>query len=727
MDWFDVVSLPELPVVWRRIFVPSQTRWREQTTHEFLQEKAQALQVLFLDNPHFRRGGVHVAREYMDWCDVHHHGDYRLWAVAKAKAYLEYRVTEAQQRWMDDKDAGAPKNNTADECAYNAFRSATCHLDSLARWQGYPRVLLEEESIQVLRDRLIRAQNKSRADVRDYAASSRFLTKRLTQEEMESITECWWNGSAAELVAATVSGQERAQMRGFLLHCLQKNIGRRGADLRNLRLSMFFKHALSHTKPVTPCTLVGASLRHVKECAENVEHLLGWTRACDRWACPVGALACYLVWLNDLGMGNAILEEIRRDLRENRADRPWWRRMLFGDARETPISYSSHHKVIAAGYEASCVSHKTAATHIYRSTVGCEQIERGVAFTDVGVYQGWHHDTAADRYLRGAFKSDPLLRAHGWSNGVEGFECWWEGEQDHVPTCLLDVVFPGLDDMLDVATNQYKKTGNDRSSIEFLKMLQYLRKVFLEDAVAKRKQYPHFPVYARHRAFRMAEWHEYAHAEGERVAAREREAKRNKEQDEMQASMGRAIEDAMQKMMTMSLRRATQETKAAKAAKLAEAATLLVATEVEAPREEDALPEMQDPTCLYACYQSWQGQRDYFYAHSHPPWKKRFGDKAATMKLRYSRMRPFLMYLDRCGATARRALDALDAFRKEKGVPPSVFIKQCFYHLEHPVSESCKKPPPILPHELRAMLDTCKLPPCLAEGVAAAGNVGVTG
>lgn len=236
MDWFQSVKLPEVPNVWKRVFQPCHTEWSAEES--CWPDKIDALAVLFLDNPHFIKSGVYVIREYMEWCDVSRGGNYKLDCVGKAKEFLEHRVERAKERWYDDCESGVKKNNTVEECAMNSFRSAICHLDALAQWQGYSLDLLSQECIKVMRDRISRAQNTTRAAPRDYAASSRFLTKRLTQEEMEALTECWWNGSAAERIASTSSGRELAQVRGLLFHCLQKTIGRRGADIRNLRNAM---------------------------------------------------------------------------------------------------------------------------------------------------------------------------------------------------------------------------------------------------------------------------------------------------------------------------------------------------------------------------------------------------------------------------------------------------------------------------------------------------------
>lgn len=108
----------------------------------------------------------------------------------------------------------------------------------------------------------------------------------------------------------------------------------------------------THTLPaVTPakCIAVGASLRVVKERVNNGETLIGWTRGSERDACPLGGLACYMVWLLDInGMGllPTMCEDMQQ-LQQNGLDNynPEWRKMylLYGDNPFQPMSYTTHY------------------------------------------------------------------------------------------------------------------------------------------------------------------------------------------------------------------------------------------------------------------------------------------------------------------------------------------------------------------------------------------------
>jgi hypothetical protein len=119
------------------------------------------------------------------------------------------------------------------------------------------------------------------------------------------------------------------------------------------------------------------------------------------------------------------------------------------------------------------------------------------------MFQGWWHTTATDVYTRSAVKTGPLLASCGWAD-TDKYMCWWEPEQeserDTIPASLLDMVLPGLDNVAALAAERYNTYGLDFSAVRVTQTLQYLRRVFLEDAVYKRPLYPDFPAY-RHEVF----------------------------------------------------------------------------------------------------------------------------------------------------------------------------------------------------------------------------------
>jgi hypothetical protein len=107
------------------------------------------------------------------------------------------------------------------------------------------------------------------------------------------------------------------------------------------------------------CSVAGASIRVVKERMNNMETMVGWPRAADRDACPLGALACYLVWLNEI-QGLNFIGTMFSDLvwlgKNGKADYdPKWRKIYLLHASDpfNPISSTTHnsdyHGIMNAG------------------------------------------------------------------------------------------------------------------------------------------------------------------------------------------------------------------------------------------------------------------------------------------------------------------------------------------------------------------------------------------
>lgn len=689
--------------VWEVLFVPEQTSWGGD--EGVYNAKTEALDVLFIGHKTFPSIGISIMREYIQWNRLMGVEDFRLDSAGKAKAFLEARVNASKDRYRDRKSqvedvasgsGGAAGGGTLlEECAVYSFRVAVTHLDGLARWQGYIYPLLKTEEIKVLQQGLLKAQANARAAVRDYAATSRFITKRLTIDDRNGIVTGWWTGEAAVMAAKTASGREWAQVRGLLICNLQRSLGRRGADLRSIRLAMLFPHTLplSAESPVQTCYVLGASLRHVKECHENIEHLLGWARTRDRWECPLGALATYLVYINDIA-GSSLIHAVLHNA---------WHDIMLIQSKDMPtdkpICYTTHNLICHAGMDSAGVVNKTAVTHLDRNTVGCELIEKGVGVNDTGLYQGWYHDTGADIYLRGAFKTDPMLVAHGWDGGRSGYDCWWEESLD-IPQVLLDVVFPGLDEALEeVALTPNKK---DMSAVQFLKSLQLLRRVYITDAILKQEIYPDFPAYKRHPLFDRpppaihTTWATYKAMESSRIAEAPIASRAAR-----QTWVVEAIKATLGEMGGISLA-TTVATGGGHGRQLQ--------VDMTPPAKEERIPDIREPDDLYSFYGEWTAScRDYFRDHPRPGWDKQFGASARAHKVRFSHIRPYVTYLDSIDPMkVRGVIDKLEKIRQDHGVTPSSFIKYCFYALVHGVCAS--KPPPILPDALRADMAIVGIP-----------------
>lgn len=656
--------------VWDKIFNPVSTAWYKR--REMYAQKREAAIVLFKESTYFHKQGLSVMRQFIAFASKLQESNCKLDNPTKIRDFLKYRVDQVQ----------VTSRNIVEESMMNAFTTAVPHINSVSAWQGYNIKCCDCEQVIVLKTQLLQSLQAARLKTQDFASSSRYLTKRLHKHESDSVLRCWWDGSASEQIAQTTGGQEWAQVRGLLLYCLQKYCGRRGEDLRSIKLSMLFSHNIEHTKPVENAMVIGVSLRHVKECRENIEHLIGWTRAKDRWSCPIGALALYLVYMNDIH-GPNIINLINRDMDDKTHN---WRGVYLVQSKtghkDTPLSYTAHNITCHGALDAAEIYNKTASTHMARTTLACELMERGVEINDVGMYQGWFHNTAADSYLRASFKTTPMLISHGWQ-GISGYECWWEGDDAQIPKECLNEVFPGLDELV---KRLDQSSYTDHSLFQFLKCLVLLRKVFIQDAVYKRERYQSFPVYEKHPLFaKQTPWLRCIHNEQRMIEQR---------QVDYVSESQRLVIDAVKSAISEGL--GLNPLNGSVSSKPQDADWL------NKPPDDNKIPDIKDPEDLYSCYKYWTTTlRPYFERTSRPPWSQQFGTSAQVMKQRYCRIRPYFLYLDKVSEpwAIREAIDKLEAIRKCHSVTPSSFVKQCFYCLTHKVTAS--KPPPIHPSALR--------------------------
>ena len=703
--------------------------------HETLRNKREALIAKFYGSnasgrTTFMSNGYPILQQYATWCDAEGLS-YAMDSAAKAKRFLEIRLDASRRSWSARTEAGHKgRANSAAESAFNAYRQSVCHLTALSQWQGYGFDMVYTEEVQTLRLTLMADVKRSKSRVQDSAATSSLLTKRLDPDEWRSIIEGLWAGRMQQTFK-TAAGQERAQMRALLMTSLNQAAGRRGGDLRNLDLRMFLWHALPDVRPVSAWA-IGASLRAVKEdnLLEDREHLLGWMRSKDRPACPVGILAAYLVWMHDVGGtgGNnaPFLRVMKGDLvrpltkTAPNATPEWWSLSLIGGRNaNAAISGSTHTKLQHAAFDSGDVYGKKAITHIHRPTALGNLLEGGVVSTDAALYQGWVHGVWADTYAKASFKTIPMLKANGWDPRMDAFECWWEGQDDDIPAELKAAVFPGLDEVADIALT---RRAHDRSAVEFTKVLKVLRRVFIEDSIVHQPRWPAFPAYDRHAIWTTPAlynvWQAYADAERGRILQRQREWQMRTQDPGIAAALIEQLKAAhtTQKELALALTAVAGPSTLAGPTSTQQAHPTLQGQVRDPPELQD--PHARDLALTYArwadapvvggvtLYSVRDAYAAYLVEHKRIAWSKIFPKaKANAAKVRYYKMTPFLHYIDDTDAKDRHnTLTALQTIMEDAKIDGPNFIKQCFYTLCHPADagDKAKKPPPISPQALAA-------------------------
>jgi hypothetical protein len=673
------------------------------------------------ENNNFMKNHRRTLVLYAQWCEENYDGDYAVNSAQKAAEFLEARATavaEAVKNTKGKKVVGEA------ETMFNAYRNTVAALERVALWQGYSEYakdLSKHEPILVLGSRLFRERNVERAGPQDYAATSRIMSKRLAPKENQSMLESYWSGDIYQDYK-TVTKAHRAQMRDLWFHTAQYEIGRRGQDLRAIRYSMFMLHELEFVKPVKPCYALLASLRHAKEVVNNEELPLAWVRTQDRFNCPVGATAANFVWQNDIvGIGGtSLLKMMKRDLetldalRDYNLYKPKWRELFFIHDKKAngEISYSTHRKGVVAAFEAGGIE-KTAKTQIYRTTRASELIEKGVAFSDVGLFQNWHHDVPADKYLKASVKAGPLLKAAGWDD-IESFLCWWEGTEDDIPSELMSLVLPGLDEVADLANRVNSKTRKDVSAVKVCEVLRWLRKVFIEDAAAHIDKYPMFPAYNGHPVFKHTKWQEYVKAERQRIKVRQQQWETSRRDPALAAALkehlkhkDEAIRDLKNMVRDLIADRKTVPVPAP------------LVEEEEPPAEmkpERPMPALYEPKSMHDTYDDWvttqRANFNYYIDAGIPiPWKDLYGDRANTMRQRYHKMKPWLAYMDLIDyEKSTEVIEKFMVIANKYRVDEGVFIKDAFYHLVHPPSSTGTAAPRIAPGTLSLEMKAVGLP-----------------
>lgn len=704
--WYQE-SLKNIPELLERV------KTKRDTLHHIIYSNSRGMQTSHI------LSGFSVFAQYILWCDAHHNSNYALDHPRKAKEFLEHRLIVSQQTWEERTEKR--QKNISDNLAktlYNSYKIAIPHLNLLIDWQGFYYDLHACEEIEALRRKLLHMFKTAKVGKCDSAATSALHVKRLHEDELNTMIENMWLGKGLDSHYKTTKGAEHAHVKSLLAALLNNSMGRRGGDVRNIDLRTLFLYHLKTVSPA-PCFVVGISLRDVKEddILYDKEHLFGLIRNKIRTHCAVGALAAYLVWLNDLSGELNIIHSIREDLEAAIACHPklhppaWYQLPLIQGRSKTNAMSSSHHRTLTrVGFAAGDIEGKTAVTHIFRPTVLGKLLESGVSSTDAALYQGWVHGVWADTYAKGSFKTKPMLRANEWEAKLNKFLCWWEGNDADIPQDIKSLVFEGLDDLHRLAEHAYATYQIDKSALEFTRLLLWLRKVFIEDSIYLLPRYPDFPPF-RHPCFQCAAWMAYKCAEECRIQLRENTWKVQQENPaviqfiEEQTQKNNAFQQSLLEMMNKNLSKlstaSSSTTPAAITRAIQKAESHASATANANAALITTIPDAH-PQSLLITYKIWSESplKAHLQQHGKMEWSKMFAEnKIGTMKARFHKLKPFWTYVDAAahndGDSPEEICKKLDAIRIKYDVEPPVFLKQCFYHLYYPCRSDAKKPPPI--------------------------------
>lgn len=250
-------------------------------------------------------------------------------------------------------------------------------------------------------------------------------------------------------------------------------------------------------------------------------------------------------------------------------------------------------------------------------------------------------------------------------------------------------MFNGLDELYDYAEYVNNRTQGDFSALEFCRVLKYLRKVYLEDAVFKKERYRDFPAYCHH-VFRTDNWERYCVV-----------TKHNIEQKEKDWFCRDG--DVLTRLKRI---QETLETKTVVSSKAKES------KEIEAKKEIDKVPPLPSfPVKVHdmeAFYEGWLQKNKRIYethcslfarrAQWSKVWGKTEGKKQA---IRFQHYQDWLKYLDDVEYEAhttpnkdapwKKAIEVMKGFCVQHNLNENMMVKQLFYYLVKPDDAGCSK------------------------------------
>lgn len=612
-----------------------------------LKIQADAVDLLLVQTKSYCNDGPKDLIVWIAYCNERYCGNYAVDDLMKVREFIPYRVeASVKQRKNSFK-------NLEEETMSRAARDVPSRIGHLAEIQEYFDMgeITGSKMIKTMVGRYRENTKEAKGQPRDYAGASKAITKRLTYEQELMVQDALWSNA-----------KDYPSMRAHFLYFFNHRCGYRGHELRDIPLGAIFKQDIREVVKPMPFSYINVSVHHVKNCHNDREHSIFAARAPHPRECGLGAFSAYLVYILDVEKIHPLFTTMKADLEKHikwaergkqgkKPDSAWWSyRMVFANDFTSPISYDTHAEGFRDAFKDAGITDKTAVTHILRHMNVKSLSEKGVPTEDIVRHMRWFNNntaSGADAYMATAVAVEPLLKASGWEGKNEYF-CWRESNEGDIPVELLAMVMPELDKLRELADEAYAASGIDLSAVEFLKVLRWARKMFLEDAILMAEERPEFPAY-RHRVFFHPKWSTWREEELQRTQARQDDLeRRNRAMEDMisticqdQKAQKKALEETRQLILSK-LEKAGAET----VDMVVEADTATVNVHVNA--SFDIVPTIPDIRDIHHGWHEWDTTlRPFFKTHAKPAWLATFGESGAKVqKARMDKMQPLFLYMD---------------------------------------------------------------------------------
>ncbi|NDD53591.1 hypothetical protein EBZ39_06895 [bacterium] len=391
-----------------------------------------------------------------------------------------------------------------------------------------------------------------------------------------------------------------------------------------------------------------------------------------------------------------MISDLRGLLRDGpRNYKPKWRGMylVWGESTHRPLSSSTHIQDIHRLFDAAGITCKTAITHVFRHTKTCELLEAAVPALSTKLFGRWSDASAMESYEATSYKMDAMLAAGGWK-GPDSYYCWWESPSVTPPLgagspsvtnpkdSLFTSVFMGLDTATELANRAMDTFGQDAdiSALAFCKVLRYLQKVFLEDAVVLYDDHKTFPAY-QHKVLTTHEFKTYAKAELVNIESRKVAMSQDTEITEKLKQVNDKLHNFEELLLHAVANNVVTNVPSVATSSGASAFNVRHTTDVNTPKTV-IIPEPPETISdMRSYYSSWCGSiRSMYQEHKRVHKGFKWSLVSANPKLaaqRFSYIKTFLEFMDSQSAPDT-VLGILETFAKDHNVNHSVLIKKLF-------------------------------------------------
>lgn len=421
--------------------------------------------------------------EFKVWCNQMYSG---------TPLETRYTVTEGKLvAFLQMCVIGRKSKNGEEEVGISTVKAYRSAIVDLYRTQVSMKVNSHPHPAEgkVIKD-LMNSIKRDKADhmKRNYVDRGRknFRMKSLTKNELHKITDYHWKQKT------NIHNALRDDMSEFNMRAMAV----RGEHMRNIELPDLFLDDIPD-QGMGECKAVISVLNKGKTNHFGKEEFAATLRHRDVLTCPQSKMAFYFANRFDLS------EEELPNFENNESwfDIKLFRNKVFHEKKKA-VSYQAHLRSVQNCYRA-CGFRVLKKTHLMRGDSVRYAQAKGLNREERRAMGRWENGSMDECYAR-SLPVDAMRTMAGFHPTIRDYRI---NRDIEVPKSLLVQVFPGIENLLE---EEKQKTDKIQSyaKIQFLELLIYFRKVFLQDSCRLKIRYPDHPIW-KHPVFSDDEYGQF--------------------------------------------------------------------------------------------------------------------------------------------------------------------------------------------------------------------------